>query len=512
MPVDQRFLGWQHLGPLWAVLGLSPALYAFAYGGLPFGASLGAIALGLLVAAISGLVLARSAARYGIGYAAVCRAAFGSRGALMPLTLRWIVGVVWVGGWAGALGGWLANLIAASAGAPALLQGDRTEYLGWALAAGCIVMAWWVVRGGMSRVVLFAVLGSGVAVCVSFGLIVFAGIASKGFGDAVGVDREWTAGEGAGAAGMALVAVIAGVVSSADWARFRRGGSGGREERVAKAKAFDNLAPLVMLPVGVGLAFVGALLASAASAVRGVAYAAAIPDAAGFGGIGGGALAAVFSLCMWLAAVPLVGIYSPALAACGMWPRRVGYHRALAITLIASISMVPTVTLVTEEGMRIDSIAVALGPIFGVLIIDEVVLRRGRVILDELYRHSTDYGPILGTTLSAFVGVVAGWLLHPEVLPRLARRLPESGADLLGRLGVVPPAVTGALGGALVAAVIYLAFAPLERWVMSKLRGIGQRRRERRDELEEPAFLSESSETAGLTNPHWSSEDSRRGK
>jgi NCS1 family nucleobase:cation symporter-1 len=492
--VDQRILGYERLAPLWAAVAMGPALYAAGSGRLPLLPSMLAVALGALGVGLAGILLVRSAGRYGIGYAVVCRAAFGSRGALLPIALRWLIGVLWLAVWAGAIG---RDAIALLLRALRLsLSRVETEMAVWGVAAAFVLLAWVVARGGMSRIVAFATAGLGAGAVLAFGLVVWGGIASEGFGT-IGRQAPWRVTDLLGVAGMVVLAMLPAVLSAADWGRFRRGGIAGPP---GSARLLDGLVPVVAAPIAVSLAFAGALLTSATQALQMRARVAPIPDALAFGGSGAATLALLFGLALWLAATPLVGLYSPALAASGMMPRRIGYRRGLLITVVAAIVLVPALYVLGDYARSMVSLTYVAGPLLGVLGCDELIVRRGRAVLDELFQHSREHGPIIGLSISALLAVAAGSMLHPAILTRIRPAAERLGGPVARALEIAPP-LLAVFGGALIAGACYLLLSLVERTLSRWVREALERRRHRRDSLEE------ITKTGAQTNPYFTRDE-----
>jgi len=511
--VSQRILGWRQLAPMWAVIGMSPGIYSFACSKLPVAPALLALAVGLGATALLGVALSWSAARFGIGFTPLCRAAFGARGAALPILLRWLVGVVWLGLWASHLGSSMVAVAATMRGTPAFLHTQTgQDAVGWGIGGVLILAAWLVARGGMSRVSWVAMASVLSVILVSFALVVYAGITSKGFGTWVGRSVVWSVPDLFGAVARVIGLTLPALIACSDWERFRRGRDASTP--AIRRSLLDTLSPASIVPVGVALGFVGALLASASHAVCGQAAGGPIADAVGFGEVPGGVAAVVLVGCMWLGAAPLVGMYSSGLAACGLAPRRFSYHVGLVVTALGALAIVPVARAVADLGIEASVVLLVLAAPFGVLLVDELVVRRGRVLLEELYLFSRDYGPVGGVTLSAILALAIGWLLHPELLPRLLAHAPASLHQLSAFLGRVQPNVLALAGAALAAGAVYVLLAPLERLVLAGRRrpatgakpeqqGKKRKRKGKRKKGKKKPAHMELSDTAGLTDPHF---------
>src|SRR5262249_38669188 len=149
------------------------------------------------------------------------------------------------------LGHWSANLLAVATGQAALAQALPTpggpSYLGWLLAAVVLLLAHAVARAGAERIGGAALAGALVGPASGVALLIFAGIASKGFGLAVRRDVPFEPR----AFGLVLSGVTAAslpaVLGIADWQRLAR----------APAGRFAAVGPLAAVLMAVVLAFVG---------------------------------------------------------------------------------------------------------------------------------------------------------------------------------------------------------------------------------------------------------------
>ena len=137
----------------------------------------------------------------------------------------------------------------------------------WLLAGLFIASAWPVARRGMSGVRRWIVLGSGTALIAGCGLVVYAGIRSKGFGPWMQRQPVWDFAIFGEVVLAGALLTLPAIISSPDWVRFR-------DSESTQQRVLARLSPLVMVPVAVVLAFVGALLGSASLTVLGVVSAA----------------------------------------------------------------------------------------------------------------------------------------------------------------------------------------------------------------------------------------------
>ncbi|OGR10275.1 MAG: hypothetical protein A2341_07440 [Deltaproteobacteria bacterium RIFOXYB12_FULL_58_9] len=491
MPIldQQRLLDWQRALWLWIPIAASPGVYSFACGKLPLAPSLLAVAMGLSAAAVLAIVISRSAARFGVGFVSLCRSPWGARGASIVATVRWCVGVIWMAAWASEIGtstGWL--VVRGCPGVESLRGIVGSHIIPWLVAGSVVVSAWWVARGGLSRVGASARLGVTAVVVGLFALVVMGGMASKGFGPWLRRDASWGSSDVAAAAAVALLFSLVGLVACGDWERFRQQ-PGGRNKLTVLRKAAGIAAPLAMVVFGVLVAFSGALLASAAQTTGGDVSRGLVNHVATFGGNGLAVAAGLVAVALWISVAPLVGVYSSAMAVCGVRPRQFTYRRAALLTVVATLALVPLWRLIEDAGVTIVDVATLLAPPLGVLVVDELLVRRGRVLLDDLFTFSRFYGPLFGFGVAGTFALVAGWLFHPRVVEWAGWRFDGDLHDFVGN----------PLSGMAVAALVFMVLGSLERVLVWQWLHRAKKVRRR---APEPSILADVS-TAGVTDPRY---------
>ena len=492
VPSAHRQLRARRLALVWAGVVVGPLTYAFAAAAINLSvvAALGALSGALLIAVGVAWVLTRTPLRYAVGFVVSARVAFGPRGALFLLILRWSLGVIWAALWAFQLGDWLRRYAIAALNSMLPQVGEwltlsmpgegGIAYATWAFAAGLLLAAWLVARAGIARTLRWLGAGLVVAAVSALALVVFAGIRSQGFGEWLQRAPPLGAGQVLWAVSLAALQLLPILICCPDWARFRR------PDRRMKHPA-ARLAPMWMLPSALFFAFAGALLASAAHSIQGSFYAAPIADAGVFGGLSGGALGLLMAVAMWFAAVPLVGVYSPALALAGVYPKFWGFRRAVTTTAAASAFLaLPVLGYVSALGIDGNTLMYLLAAPTAVLVSDELLVRRGNILLEEAYLLPSAYGSVLGVTFSSWLAVFSGWVWLPEIwrpFVGVVRRFSSAGGEVLATPVAEP---IGVLGGALVAGLVYAALAPAERRAAAALKRDKGRRRSAGPELLNP--------------------------
>lgn len=500
----ERGLETRQLVLFWAAIALSPGIYGFAFlqRRLPVAAALAALVVALVASGLVGWILSRTAARYGIPFAAQSRLAFGARGAPVVLALRWLVGVAFAAAWVLETAVWLRRLLIFALKWRGISTGLLVRGLDWHLpvkggvavaswlfALLFLLIGWWVARRGIRSVGRFAIVGLVVSAVTGLGLLVYAGIRSKGFGPWIGRTPQWDPAALITASCAAFGLLVPALVATADWTRFQK-----RPRVVTNVWGILLAAPAV--------AFVGAALASAADVVLGRIAGNPIADAASFGHVWAASAGALFSLGIWLAAAPLVGLYSPALALAGLHPSRINHRAALVITAGAAALAVPVIAIAEERGSSWGNLTIALAPVIAILIADELILRRRRLVLEDAYLVRGEYGPTKGFTASAGLALLVGWAFHPGVLPWWGGALAGSFPAIRPFLRAELTAPGAVIAGAVLAGIIYLLGTPLERRLAHHAKKSAVVRQMKREEKTAVRWLGvDADEMDDITNP-----------
>lgn len=475
-PVQERLrvLTRRHTMAFWGALTVSPMTYAFAAGHNIFHVALVLVSVGLMVAYVH--LVSRSAVTYGVGFVPLSRAIFGARGAAFVVVWRILASSALLCGWSFLLARNLGSLLQITW--PNVLTTwhfsgpDGLPVAGWLAAGLFIFMGASVASGGLSRIGRFAFLGQLLAALLCYGLVVWAGVESKGFGTFFASFGHYFANTKSLLAEGACLTLV-GALSASDWLRYQRRGS----------LLTTRLESAWALPVTGGLVLVGMLLSAASVAMRGRYDGELIVDVVAFGGILGGVAALVVTLFLWLAAVPLVGFYSSALALHALRPQKISYRAAHGWLALVFWSVTPW--FVGNVPMTVLHEISLLGvPCVGMFLADEWWVRRGRLVVDELYQDGRRYGPLWGFSLAATLAWVAGLLAHPWFNKFAIVVLPQ---DPWLRLW----------SGAVLAGIIYGVLAPLERHFFLRDRQEAPKKKRR------PSRINEGTPTAALTDPHY---------
>ncbi len=487
----------------WASL-VSPAVYGFATAALPLPQAIVALLAAAALAVGLGSVAARAAFRRGVGSVPILRAAFGPRGAKLGLGLRVLAGAGLGALWLGELGRWTAVFVRAvteSSATAVKLPGAR----GPALIA-CVVIvvgaagAWVVARRGLGFIRRCTLWSAVAMVLLAVALLILGGIASKGFGGFVSRRGPWDLWPMLRAVLFGVACFLPAVLGAADWLQGARPDVELSVGRRWLRRTAGLMAAVALVPV----AWLGLVLGSASMAVRGGLDAHVIPDATGFGGVAGGLLAFGFAAALWVASAPLVAAYGPGMALLGIVPKlkRASRGAAAAAVLMAlgavGLAYLPWPVSPADLGLLV-------APLCGLLLVDEWLVRRGKLLLEELYLKKSLYGPLLGVGVAACLAALVSLVTDPRLWPLVGRVWPGR-PFLLERVALTVHGKGLTLPLLLVlGAVIFGLLRPLELGLARIFKLAAAESGAPKKPKKPPSKYKrlEDATTDGLTNPHF---------
>src|SRR5450830_810673 len=144
----QRTWRWYHFAALWVGMVMCIPAYTLAAslieGGMSWGQAVLTVFLGNAIVLIPMLLIGHAGAKYGVPYAVMARASFGTRGARLPALLRAIVACGWYGiqTWFG--GEMIYTLVGVLIGHP--LGGDKLPMLGINGAQLVCFLIFWAIQ------------------------------------------------------------------------------------------------------------------------------------------------------------------------------------------------------------------------------------------------------------------------------------------------------------------------------------------------------------------------------
>ncbi|MEL6340609.1 MAG: hypothetical protein AAFP04_00880 [Myxococcota bacterium] len=413
-PDDQRVLDHGPAFALWATLVLHPVVVDRAMAGSSLELrGLLPVVFGSAMIALVGFALLRTPQRYGLGFTATARAAFGVRGAHSVVVLRWLASVVWAGAWVGHISDWGGRLLLALlkrfAVLPDALLSRAREPALLVLAVLLVLVAARPARRGMEDFAARAFPRLVIALTVGVALVSFAVWRNRGLPTPVFGLSGYGIEQGVSESMAIGLATLPALLSFAEWARLRvRAGvdpqTGRRRDRRARA-----MAPFVLVPSAVTFSLLGGLIHAAAASSSGVAPRGLVASASAFGGALGGAAAVVLGLLLFFSLVPFAGIEAPLRglntvmnSTSQRWPR--------IITAVGIVGVSAVVKQI-EPAVLMVAAGVLVLPLTVVLIVDDGLIRRGRLTLESLYEAPSIYGRFFGLGLAGCAAVLLGMTL-----------------------------------------------------------------------------------------------------
>jgi len=395
---DRRTWNWWHIAALWIGMAICIPTYTLASGlvdqGWTWQAAVGAVVLGNIVVLVPIALNSYAGTRYGIPFPVLARASFGVLGANIPAILRALVACgwfgiqTWIGGWA--IYKLVEVLLPGIATLPQILPAfvglNTGEFL-------CFMVFWamnvWIVLRGMDSIKFLETWGSPFLLAVGVALFVWAAVRAGGIGPML---ENPTAGRPVGptaggvwGAGLTSAVAFWGTMalSIPDFSRYARSQ---RDQVVGQA---------VGLPLTMALfAFIGAAVTNATIVIFGTR----ISDPVALLARIGGPLMIILSMAGLTVATLTTNIaaniVAPANAFSNIAPHRITFKQGAMITAVIGIVMMPW-RLYNDAAAYIFTWLIGygalLGPVAGIMIADYFMLRRGTIIVNDLYRRDGIY-------------------------------------------------------------------------------------------------------------------------
>ncbi|MDH4870126.1 NCS1 family nucleobase:cation symporter-1 [Pseudomonas sp. BN515] len=367
------------------------ANYSFAIGLFALGMSgaqiLAAFALGALL--IYGLMNLSGymGQKTGLPYPVMCRISFGIHGAQIPALIRAVIAIAWFG-----IQTYLASVVLRvllTAVFPSLAAYDQDSLLGLSTLGWITFLGIWCVQ-----LVIFAYGMEMVRRYESFAgpviLLTFTALAGWMY-QRSGFSITWSTGEGytgstmwlkvLGAAALWVSLYGTMILNFCDFTRNCP------DRRTISVGNFWGL-PVNML----GFALIAVVLAGAQFSIDGklvkspTEIVASIPDTLGL------VLACLAFLIVTVAVNIMANFVAPAYVLTNLAPRVLNFRRAGLLSATIAVLILPW-HLYNSPGVIVyflGGLGALLGPLYGIMIVDYYLLRRGRVNLPELYSESRE--------------------------------------------------------------------------------------------------------------------------
>jgi len=417
---DQRTWRWYHFAALWVGMVMCIPAYTLAAGliesGMSWKEAVGTVFLGNFIVLIPMLLIGHAGVKYGIPYAVLARASFGTRGARLPALLRALVACGWYGiqTWFGGM--MIYTLAGVLIGHP--LEGEKIAGLG--INAGqlvCFLVFWalqfYFVVHGIDAIRKLETYTAPIKILICFVLLAWAYNRAGGFGPILEQPSQFA--EGGKKAGQfwsvfwpSLTAMVGFWATLAlnipDFTRF------------AKSQRDQVVGQAIGLPIPMGLLAGLAVIVTSATIVI---YGKAIWDPVDLASrmTGAAVLIALIVLLIDTVSVNLAAnLVGPAYDFSALNPRAISYRTGGYITAGIAIAMMPWKLLESTQGYIFTWLigySALLGPIAGILIADYYLVRRTELKVGDLYSDKGHYRYSGGWNLCALAAFAVG------VLPNL---------------------------------------------------------------------------------------------
>ena len=412
--IKQRKWGTYNFAALWIGMAHCVPTYALAGGlialGMDWKQALFTITLGNLIVLVPMLLNAHPGTKYGIPFPVFARSAFGVFGANIPALLRAIVACGWFGinTYFGALAidSFLGYLLPGWSG----LGGTLTFAFGLTVHGAIAFMIFWIfqiyiILRGMDAVRVFENWAAPVVMILGLALVIWMITAAKGFGPLLSSPSKF---HSFGEYFKIFIPSLTGMVGF--WATlslnipdFTRFGKGQKQQMIGQA---IGLPPTMLVFSAMGI-----IITSASAIVFGQA----IWDPAVLLSKFHNPITMVLALFGLVVASLSVNIaantVSPANDFSNAIPRLISFKTGGVITGIIGILIMPWRLVADPSGYIFNWLGTYsgfLGPIAGVLIADYWVIRKRRLVLEDLYSEQGEYRFSRGFNIRAIISLAVG--------------------------------------------------------------------------------------------------------
>jgi nucleobase:cation symporter-1, NCS1 family len=399
VPAEQRTWNWWHIASLWIGMAICIPTYTLASGlvdqGWTWQAAVGAVVLGNLVVLVPIALNSHAGTRYGIPFPVLARSSFGVLGANIPAILRGLVACgwfgiqTWIGGWA------IYKLVEAIWPGIATLPQILPSFVGLNTGEFVCFMIFWamnvgIVLRGMDSIKFLETWGSPFLLAVGAALFIWAWVRSGSL--AAMLHNPTTVGPSGRPAAAAVFG--AGLTSAvAFWGTMAL--SIPDFSRYARSQRDQVIGQAVGLPATMALfAFIGAAVTNATVVIFGTRIADPVALLARIGGPLMIMLSMAGLIVATLTTNIAANIVAPANAFSNIAPHKISFKQGAMITAIIGILMMPW-RLYNDAAAYIFTWLIGygalLGPVAGIMIADYFVLRRGELVVDDLYKRYGAY-------------------------------------------------------------------------------------------------------------------------
>jgi NCS1 family nucleobase:cation symporter-1 len=438
----QRTWRWYHFAALWVGMVMCIPAYTLSAslieGGMSGSQAVWTVFLANAIVLVPMLLIGHAGTKYGIPYAVLARASFGTTGARLPALMRAIVACGWYGiqTWFGGM--MIYTLLGTMMGAP--IEGAKIAGLG--INAGqllCFLLFWgiqfWYIVHGMDAIRKLETYTAPLKIVICFVLLGWVYSKAGGFGNLLDQPSQFV--EGGKKAGQfwtvfwpSLTAMVGFWATLAlnipDFTRF------------AKSQRDQLLGQSIGLPVPMGLLAMMAVIVTSATVVL---YGKAIWDPVDLASrmTGIAVLIALLILLIDTVSVNLAAnLVGPAYDFASLSPKNISYQVGGYMTAGIAIVMMPWKILESTQGYiftwLIGSSAL-LGPIAGILIVDYYLVRKTELDVAQLYVDGGKYSYKNGWNIAAIIAFLCGVL--PNIPGFLNAAFPASFPEVADSLKLI---------------------------------------------------------------------------
>jgi NCS1 family nucleobase:cation symporter-1 len=420
-PPERRTWSTYNIAALWIGMSVVITTYTLASGlmqqGMTWWQAMVTILLGNTVVLVPMVLNAHAGTKYGISFPVLCRASFGVRGANLPAMLRAIVACGWFG-----IQSWIGGL--------ALDALFRAAWPGWAGVPGSTAitfMVFWLIQvavilKGTEGIKLLESWSAPLLLAGGGILLLWAIRAGGGLGHLLreserlrgGTTPFWALFPSALTASVGYWATLS--LNIPDFTRY------------ARSQRSQMLGQALGLPTTMtAFAFIGVAVTSATIVLFGEAIWDPIVLIGRIGGTGVIVFAALVILAAQLTTNMAANVVSPSNDFSNLSPKRISYVTGGLITAVIGILMMPwrlyadAAAYIFTWLLGYSSLMGALG---GILIADYWIIRRQRLLLDDLFRERGAYTYRNGVNRRAVAAFVIAVL---PVVPGFARAVATPG-------------------------------------------------------------------------------------
>ncbi len=404
VPFDRRTWGLYNYASLWVAMSVCIPTYMLASGliagGMSWWQAIGTILLGNLIVLVPMLLNAHAGTKYGIPFPVLVRASFGVRGANVPALLRALVACGWFGiqTWIG--GGAIFSMLRIVWPASAQVPGGL-----WICFFAFWALNMYVIWRGIETIKFLE--GIGAPFMLAIGILLLLWITSKagGFGPVLSSPGKFrTTAEFV----RFFIPSLTGMVGF--WATVALNIPD--FTRYAKSQHAQMLGQAIGLPTAMTLySFIGVAVTSASV----VLFGEPIWDPVVLLGKFNHPVIAVIAMIALVVATlntnVAANVVSPSNDFSNLNPRRISFRTGGMITGIVGVALMPW-KLLSDYGSYIFGWLVGysglLGPIAGVMIADYFIVRRRKLVLDDLYRRNGAYEYSDGVNYRAMAALACG--------------------------------------------------------------------------------------------------------